>query len=495
MVAGGTGSCFGIATAAANLIWPGNDANGYGYRGDLGQLMYNGSATVTGMSTFTTNDIIGMAFDADNGKIWFSKNGTWYNSGNPAAGTNATKTGIAAGTWFVMIGYITTTSAAYFNAGQRAFAYTAPSGYKALCTQNLPTPTILNGANYMAASLYTGSASTQSISNAVNGISFQPDLVWIKDRSSIQDHKLTDSVRGTTKGLVADSTAAETTDTNGVTAFNSNGFALGTGDRTYSNTNADSYVAWQWKGGGTGVTNNNGTIASTVSANTTAGFSVVGYTGNGVTSATVGHGLGVTPSFIITKNRDIGTSAYDWYSNHVSLGAGQMEIDLSLNNVNPATTFSNGGLAPATSWTNQVFNFVAGTAGNANNVNNNTSKFIAYCFAAITGYSAFGSYTGNNTTDGPFVYLGFRPRFLMIKSTSNATDWVMIDTARNTYNLASTSLISNSATNEATIGTVNQIDILSNGFKPRNNTGYVNAAQTYIYAAFAENPFTLSRAR
>jgi len=454
----------------------------------------NGTNDATNHGTIT-NQTMKFAVDGATGKVWVGSGSTWYGSGDPANGTNPAFT-LSLSTGDLIYPMLTSQSSTYtftINTGQQTFGNAAPSGFKAMCTQNMTTPTITNGANYMAASLYTGTSASLTVSNAVNTISFQPDLVWVKSRSAATDHKLTDSVRGTTKALISDTTGAETTDTTGLTAFGTTGFTLGA-DATYNNSGA-TYVGWQWKGGGTAASNISGTITSSVSANTTAGFSVVAYTGNGVTSATVGHGLNVTPSFIITKNRDLGTAAWDWYSNHISLGAGQMEIDLTLNSINPATTFSNGGLAPATSWTNQVFSFVAGTAGNANNVNNNTSKFIAYCFAPISGYSAFGSYTGNNTTDGPFIYLGFRPRFLMIKSTSNSTDWVMIDTARNTYNLASTAVVSNSANNETTIGTVNQIDILSNGFKPRNNTGYVNAAQTYIYAAFAENPFTLARAR
>jgi hypothetical protein len=368
------------------------------------------------------------------------------------------------------------------NFGQRAFSYTAPTGYKALCTQNFTTPTISNGANYVAASLYTGTGSSQTISNAVNSISFQPDWVWIKSRSAATDHKLTDSVRGTTKALISNTTGAETTDSTGLTAFGSSGFTVGA-NTTYNNSGA-TYVGWQWKGGGTAVTNTAGSITSSVSANTTAGFSVVTYTGNGTNGSTIGHGLGVTPKMIIVKSRSI---ADNWPVYHGSMP-----------NTDAIRLNTTGAAVVAGFWNNTTPGSSVFTVGGGavSETNTTSATYVAYCFAAISGYSAFGSYTGNGSADGPFVYCGFRPRYLFIKRTNSTGNWIDLDTSRSTYNSADAYISLNASSAEAT-GAYNT-DILSNGFKLRyaDSYGDVNASgSTYIYAAFAENPFTISRAR
>lgn len=461
--------------------YPGATADGWGVQ--LGTPSYkinNGTFTALGSNySYTTNDVIMIAVDVDAGKFWYGKNGTWIESGNPASGTNALFTNLT-GTIIPMLGQNTSGNTCAVNFGQRAFSYTAPSGYKALCTQNLPTPTVNNGANYMAASLYTGTGANQTVSNAVNSISFQPDWVWIKSRSAATDNKLTDSVRGTTKALISNTTGAETTDTNGLTAFGSSGFTVGT-DTVYNNSGA-TYVGWQWKGGGTAVSNTAGSITSSVSANTTAGFSVVTYTGTGA-NATVGHGLGVAPSMVIIFERSPGGDDHIVY--HSGLTSNQYAIRL---NTTAAQTGPFANYWNSTSPTSTVFS--VGTSGESNQ---STATYVAYCFSAITGYSAFGSYTGNGSTDGPFIYLGFRPRFVLWKRSDSTGSWYIQDTSRNPYNQATLSLYPNLADAE-TSG--DDMDYLSNGFKVRDTFAYINASGgTYIYAAFAENPFTIARAR
>jgi hypothetical protein len=302
-------------------------------------------------------------------------------------------------------------------------------------------------------------------------------MVWIKSRSAATDNKLTDSVRGATKALISNTAGAETTDTNGLTAFGTSGFTLGT-DTTYNN-NAATYVGWNWKAGGTAVSNTAGTITSQVSANTTSGFSIVTYTGNGTSGATVGHGLGVAPQFIAIKDR---TNSYSWRNYHVSTGnTGYVYFNSTDAYTASSTTFNN------TSPTTSVF-----SVGTEVNVNASANNYVAYCWAPIAGYSAFGSYTGNGSTDGPFVYTGFRPRFVMIKRSDSTSSWYICDTSINPYNEEKTTLYPNLANAEGL--NANFLDGLSNGFKMREAGLAVNGG-TYIYAAFAENPFKYANAR
>lgn len=459
---------------------------GYGYVYN-GTKQNNGSASAYG-SSLVVGDVVGIALDMDNGKVWFSKNGTWQASGDPAAGTNAAFTGLSGN---FAIGFCDSQTVSYSRAnfGQRPFTYTPPSGYKALNTYNLPAPSIANGAQYMAATTFTGNASTNTINNGTNttiGTSFQPDMVWLKSRSNANNHTLYDSIRGINDILYPNLTNAAVNSANNLTSFNSNGYTLGANENSNDNS-GESSVGWSWKAGGIGVTNNSGSITSTVSANTTAGFSVVTYTGTGA-NATVGHGLGVAPSMIIIKNRTLGTE--NWAVYHTSTGAAYW---LLLSGTNAA--INNTTIWQNTSPTSSVFSL-----GPISNSNVSGSNFVAYCFAAIKGYSAFGSYTGNGSTDGPFVYTGFRPRFIMAKNATTggaAYDWDMVDTSRNPYNPGSqlADLAANLSRAEQTIGGTN-LDILSNGFKMRSTDGVMNGnGNTIIYAAFAENPFNYSRAR
>jgi hypothetical protein len=469
-----TDTRFAVEPSSGNTF-SGNAGQGRAYSAN-GNKVFNGTSTAYG-STWTQNDVIGCALDLDNGKVWWSKNGTWQASGDPAAGTNEAFSGLSGEFYFTIVNGNSAVSKTFVaNFGQRPFTYTPPTGFKALNTLNLPTPTILRGDAYMNATTYTGTGATLSVTNSG---SMQPDWVWVKARSQAYNNSLYDSVRGATKELISNATAAEGT-TSGVTAFNSNGFTLGTNPGL--NENTTTYVGWQWQAGrGTTSSNASGTITSTVSANTTAGFSVVTYTGTGVV-ATIGHGLGVTPNMMIMKKR---SSTSNWGVYHSSIGAtGAVFLDTT------GATATSSGYFNNTAPTSSVF-----TVGGAISWNSdNGSTYVAYCFAAVTGYSAFGSYTGNGSTDGPFIYTGFRPRFVLIKATSAAGyNWTIEDTARSTYN-ASDKILYPSLSNAENSGTARN-DILSNGFKARDSSNNNVSGVTYIYACFAENPFNISRAR
>jgi len=424
------------------------------------------------LSSFTTNDIIGVAYDSATRKVWFAKNGTWQNSGNPAAGTgqigtlNAASRGVA----FGMAPYQAGTGT--FNGGQRAFAYAAPSGFKALCTANLPAPTIVKPSSVMDAVLWTGNGTSQAITTG-----FSPDLVWLKGRSNAYNHRLADTVRGASIVLYSDSTVAEGTESSGLTSFTSTGFEVGS-SAAYNNSSS-TFVGWAWDAGTSNATNTSGTITSTVRANISAGFSIVSYTATG-SAGTIGHGLGVAPQFIVVKQRS--ANGNNWAVYHASLGATNY-LMLSSTNASAASSSLWNNTAP----TSTVFSV------NNDGRTNDTGTYIAYCWAPVAGYSAFGSYSGTGTTDGRFVYTGFRPRWIMTKTTNGINHWDIYDAARNTYNVANNVLKPNLANAESTL---TGFDLLSNGFKARGTDSENNGSgDTYIYAAFAESPFQYARAR
>jgi len=347
------------------------------------------------------------------------------------------------------------------------------------------TYAIPDGRVAMAATLYTGTGAAQTISNAVNGVSFQPDLVWTKSRSAAYYHIWMDSIRGTSKDIYSNSTSAEETDAQLYTAINSNGFSVGTTNST--NNSGSTFVSWQWKAGGTAVSNTSGSITSSVSANTTAGFSVVTYTGNDTTGATVGHGLGVAPSMIIVKER---SQVRDWSVYHISTGnTGGLRLNGTGANETTRTGWWNNTTPSSTVIT------LGGSTGNDWYQTNQTGNtYVAYCFAPVAGYSAFGSYTGNGSTDGPFIYTGMRSRYIMVKRTDAIGDWYVFDTSRDPYNATTYGLIPNSSGTDTSY--TGWGDILSNGFKIRRTDGAWNASGgTYIYAAFAENPTKFANAR
>ena len=332
---------------------------------------------------------------------------------------------------------------------------------------------------YFQTKLYTGNGSTQSIT--LDGdTDMQPDWVWLKSRSDAYSHILHDSVRGATKELKSNGTNAEGTDSNGLTSFNSDGFSLGTGGSV--NNNSSTYVAWNWKAGGSASSNSNGSITSSVSVSTDAGFSIVTYTGSG-SNATVGHGLGSVPQVVIGKDRTNNIGNTNWNVYHAGNTSAPATEVIALNE-NSATSDSNiywNDTAP----TSSVFSL--GTAGQ---VNDSSDNYVAYCLAEKKGYSKFGSYTGNFSTDGTFVYCGFKPAFIMAKASSRSEDWYVFDNQRIGYNPNNEQLYANSSTTE---GTLDYIDNLSNGFKLRQaNYGLNGPSETYIYLAFAESPFVNS---
>jgi len=474
---------------------PGYAANSYAVyllsQNTFIQKVNNNTFTNTGTTQVSNGNVVGVAFDLDNGKFWISKNGTWLDSGNPATGANALFTGLS-GSFvpaFRGSGSSTGTAAWACNFGQRPFAYTAPSGFKALCTANLPTPTIGIGSTAMDVKLYTGNGSTQTIS----GLNFSPDLVWIKCRSSIEDNVLSDIIRGTNKFLYSNATNAEDTAYNNVfNSFDSTGFTLG-----YQagfggvNVNSRTYAAWCWDAGSSTVSNTSGSITSSVRASASAGFSVVTFNSGGSNGEfTVGHGLGVAPKFIIMKSRT--RNGGPWWVHHLSTTDTTTKyLQLSAT----AAMLDNGGSGSiwgAALPTSTLFGFSVG-AGRAHLQN---EDIVSYCFTPVDGYSSFGSYTGNGSADGPFVYTGFRPRWILFKkssSSANAQSWNIIDATRLGYNAPNYPLYPNSSSAEVTNNT---LDILSNGFKIRVGDVYDNENNgTYIYAAFAESPINYSRAR
>jgi hypothetical protein len=471
-----TGASVGLLSTTAVITGDlGAAATGYVYNSGDGNKYNNGSASSYG-ATWGTNDIIGISWDADAGTLVFYKNGT-------SQGT--AWTGLS-GTFSPAIG-VNGSDSMNANFGQRPFAYTPPTGYVALNTFNLPTPTIgatetTRANKYFDILTYTGNGGTQTLT----GLNFQPDLVWGKARSDAINHNLFDSVRGGSKQLMSNTTDAEVSRAGNAVVFNSNGITL---DASYCNINNTSVtnVAWCWDANGTGVTNTAGSITSTVSANTSAGFSVVTYTGNGTGGATIGHGLGVAPSFIVVKARNLAGQNWGTYVKAID-ATSPANYAMALNlTVGKSTT---SGYWNNTMPTSSVF-----SVGTDTSTNNSGSTYVAYCFSEVAGYSKFGSYTGNGSIDGVFVYTGFKPRYLMIKGTGADTNWVIIDTARSPYNTTDDWLLANSSTAELTDFSF-YVDALSNGFKLRGTNLNINSSgDSYIYMAFAENPFKYSLAR
>jgi len=334
--------------------------------------------------------------------------------------------------------------------------------------------TINKGSSYFNTVLYTGNGTTQSITT----VDFQPDFTWLKCRSSAYDHRLYDVIRGATKSLRSNTTQVEQTDASeGITSFLSNGFTVQQGANLEYNATGQTYVGWNWLASNTTTANTSGSISSTVSVNTTAGFSVVSYTGTGV-NATIGHGLGVAPKMMIVKNR---SAVAQWEVYHVSTG-NTSAMQLSGRGApDVASTYWNN-----TSPTSTLFSIGTGTPTNGSG-----NSIIAYCFSEVKGYSKFGSYTGNGSTDGTFIYTGFKPAYVMIKrSDTGTTGWAIWDTSRNTYNVVNNLLLAEDASAELNYP---EIDILSNGFKLRGtNVTWNQSGSTQIYSAFAQNPFVTS---
>jgi hypothetical protein len=416
------------------------------------------SRTTYGAS-YSSGTVIGVAFDADSNQVTFYKN-------NVSQGAIGTTAGVQ---YFPFVMSFNATYVANF--GQRPFAYTAPSGFKALCTANLPAPVVTKPSTVMDVKLYTGNGSTQTIS----GLGFSPDLVWTKTRSQTNNNFLFDSVRGVGNWLSSDLTLAEVYAANTITSFNSDGFTTGSDNDT--NGSGRTFVAWTWDAGSSTVTNTQGSISSQVRANASAGFSVVTWTQASAGANTIGHGLGVAPSLVIVKSRSL---ASEWAVYHAELGATKF---LKLNATDAAGTVS-------AYWNNTAPTSSVFSVGSWSNL---AGDNLAYCFAPVAGYANAFSYSGNGSTDGPMVYLGFRPALIILKRTDSANDWGIFDNKRLGYNPQTAFLFPNASYSESAS---DYMDLLSNGFKIRRTNAEYNASGgTYVGFAWAESPFQYARAR
>ena len=416
--------------------------------------VWDGTSTSSQLTTTTSGDIIQFARDGE--KLWIGKNNTWLNSGNPSTGANPLLTNIDTnsnwkmGVWSVSAGLPSGTSHTFIaNTGQRSFTYTPPTGFVALQQDNLP--------------------------ETAKGVS---GLVWVKNRDQASNsHGLIDSSRGASKNVFSNSTSAEQDyDGRGLTKFLKGGYSCG--EYQYINGSGDSLVSWNWvANGGTTASNTDGSITSTVQANTTAGFSIVQYTGTG-SAGTIGHGLSSAPEWVIVKS--ISNDTGDTFSvYHVGMTSASYYLRLGGTNAETNASVVWNATAP----TSSVF-----SVGTATGTNTNTYTYLAYCWHGVDGFSKFGKYTANGNADGPFVYTGFRPAFTMIKNINSTYGWIMEDSKRNPFNPIDNYLYANATDAEAS---TDHIDFLSNGFKIRFGTGSAvnNGTDTYIYIAFAEHPF------
>jgi len=427
-----------------------------------GTLYWQGGSASAGAS-YGIGDVLGAAIDMDNTTITLYKNGTQTTSINFSSGYHVT---FAEGMYVSQFN-----GTGHFNFGQRQFAYPV-SGYKSICTTNLPDPTIADGSTAFTAKTFTANASNQTITTG-----FSPDFVWVKSRANAYGNELYDIVRGTNLRLTANTGAQEQSLSNQLTSFNSDGFTLGNASSSnYTNNTAS--IAWAWDAGTSTVSNTDGSITSSVRANASAGISIVSFTN---AAGTVGHSLSAPPEFIITKRRD---AAYTW---SVYTKSTTKDAYLGLNTTSAAGAVS--GMWGSAEPTSSVFGttFYVAPIG---------SSMIAYCFAPVNGFSAMGSFVGNGSaTDGPFVFTGMRPKFILAKIISgNTDDWIMYDTERSPFNPADDELYPNQSSAE--VSGYRPVDILSNGFKIRNNSNKWNGANgyEYVYLAFAEHPFKTARA-
>ena len=436
-----------------------------------------GYAFATTGQKITAGQYIGVALDLDNGKIYWSINGTFQNSGDPAGGTGEAYSSIS-GTFApaVAVDYGTGTSRLIANFGQSSFQNTPPAGFKALNSSNLPAPSIVDGTAHFNATAYTGNGSSgHSITNDANSGNFQPDMLFIGPRSNGDNHVMWDVARGVTQRLKINEDSAEDTDGTAQLTFETDGFDLDTTDPNF-NGSGRTYVAWQWKTqGGAGSSNTDGSInTTTTSLNSTSKFSVSTYTGTG-SNATIGHGLGTAPTVVWIKRRD---SSAGWAVYHSGLASTSKYLKLN----NTDAEASSSSYWNTTAPTSSVISI-----GTDDAVNASSGTYVAYAFAEVEGYSKFSKFTGNGSTDGAFIYTGFKPACVIIKRFNSTGDWVIIDNQRVGLNPDNNDLDINNKDGE---GTNDYIDILANGFKCRSSDSNVNAdSSTYVVMAFAEMPF------
>lgn len=484
----------------------------YGASGAIGlanNAYYNTATTLTPPSYNNTN-IIGVSIDASLGEnnltVRFYKDGvsvstlTGVGATSPVREWFPTKTMESSGSGdqrYFNFGQNpsfsgNTTAGTYTDSNNKGlFKYQPPSGFLALCEDNLPTPAISDPGKHFKTVLYTGNGTA---GKSITGVGFQPDFVWIKSRDSITGNNiLVDSVRGSMKTLFSEHTLAEYTD-RGVYSFNADGFTTGPINGDYSQSGAN-YVAWCWKAGaGTTSTNTNGSITSVVSVNQEAGFSIVSYTGTGASNATVGHGLGKVPAFGVVKCRDTNSVSNDWRTQHKSLTSGYYIALNSTAAQAQISATSYGSLGTFTS--SSTVTLQAGTS-DSTTTNESGKRYIMYLWAEIEGFSKFGSYTGNGSFDGPFVYCGFKPAWVMIKSTDASNGWIIMDNARKPINPNGEVLFANDTLIEQTDLNYRYTDFVSNGFKIRAGIGSERNSNgvPYIFVAFAESPFTTANAK
>ena len=455
-----------------------------GYRSSDGKT-YRNSTLATFGDTWDVGDVISVAMDLDNGKVYFGKNNTWQNSGDPTSGSTGTGAAYTISSTLVNGGgwgpAVCNEASALFEArfAEEEWSYDAPANFLALNTTNLAAPVVTDPSTNFQVVTYTGNSSTQSITLGGNS-NMKPDLVWAKSRSNADSHVFQDAARGVGKALFWNNADTEDAVTDAVTSFDTDGFSLGDGSELSTgtiNTTSRTYVAWNWAAGNTGASNTDGTINTTTTyVNTTAGISIGTYTGTG-SGATVGHGLGVTPTTVWIFPRSNGDNhlASNWetgisvYSEKWKLQDSEV-AESSANHVTGAssTTF---------------------TLGTNVNVNGSSRTYVAYSFVEVVGFSKFGTYTGNDETSGPYAFCGFAPEMVMIKADVDGEDWIIFDRVRDTSNPAENYLYPNTDAAEATSST-QKIDFLSNGFKPRGTDNRINGNDTiHIFAAFAKHPF------
>ena len=466
------------------------NSNGVFYYANAGDIYVDGSVTDT-VASFGVNDIIGVALNADDDEVSFYKNNTlqitkdlpqtdktWHaqfgegtSSGNNSFNVNFGQDSSFAGN--------ETPQGNTDDNGQGDFYYAPPSGFLALNRNNLPTPDILDPADYFNTVLYTGTGAAIS----VTGVGFQPDLLWIKTRSFAQWHALFDSVRGASIGSLSSNTTGAETTTQKITSFDADGFTDSDGTYQFTNTSGETHVAWNWLAGGTAVSNTDGSITSQVSANQDAGFSVVSYVGNATAGASVGHGLSQDLDFIVIKNRDT-TSSWVVQTNKSDV---QKYLYLNDTRAESTTTLFQIDITKSNDGTWSM-------GGTNLGVNGNNENYIAYCFHSVEGYSKIGSYTGNGSSDGTFVHCGFRPAFVMVKRTDATSDWLAMDNKRASYNFVDRWLNPNTSSAESTTAS-DFIDFTSNGFKWRYSGANNASGGSYIFIAFAEAPFKSANAR
>ena len=461
------------------------------------------NTNISGSFPITPNDVVQFAYDADTGKIWFARNNIWYGSGDPAGGNNPVATFPAASRGGMMpAGTDYSTSAGFvWNFGQDSsfggikipqgnadgggigdFFFEPPTGFKAVCTKNLPAPAIASPEEHFNIVLYTGNANAQAIS----GVGFQPDWVWLKRRSSVQNSNVFDSVRGTNKTLATNSTDAEGSVSQFLNSFDSDGFTVGSAGNV--SANGETNVAWNWYAP-TAFSNDAsatsvGSVDSSGKVNTTAGFSIVSYVGTSGPD-TIAHGLSAAPEMIIVKNRS--ADGQEWLVYHHGNTSAPETDYLRLDDAQAT--------ADNTFWNDTAPTSTVFSVGDSQPVNSSHgNSYIAYCFHSVEGYSKVGNYSGNGNADGTFVFTGFKPAYVLCKDTASANGWQIIDNKRSAFNTTTERLLAN--LNNAEQTNVTPYDFVSNGFKVRTSDSSFNSDDVnYVYLAFAETPFKTSNAR